>query len=352
MANQFWVRVGGKIHGPFTPGQLKQFAAARRLAAQDSVSTDQMRWFPADKVQGLTLAPATNLPAADELGLAATDDDDAPRPSPDYSTLPIDLPPIKAALADEEYRLSELLDEPPAAKGKDPTLDPYPAQATIRLLTPRTIIVDDSRRGIVLAGLATLVLVLLGIAGGVFLSQVTPQHAALLSFGIIVFVVADAVALVALGAAGSTTSIELLHDAAGVATARISRKLLLIPVEHVETPVTQRDLLVKTPASPYSTSIFSNVDLVMLAFVLLCCAIGAFPGLFFWIWYFRSRGNSAESQVLRLSLRTKAHPQPIRLIEKRCEFNATRFGDPQLAEIVDAFRSYVPGIDLHEETLG
>jgi hypothetical protein len=193
---------------------------------------------------------------------------------------------------------------------------------------------------------------MLGIAGGILLSFTAPQHSIWILIGIVAMVVADAVALIALGLRGSTTSIELQQDAAGVATVRISRKLLLIPVEQVETPVTQRDLLVKTPASPYSTSMFSNVDLIMLLLVLLCCAIGAFPGLFFWLWYFRSRGNSVESQVVRLSLRTKAHPKPIRLIEKRCEFNATRYGDFEIAEIVDVFRRYVPGIDLHEETLG
>jgi hypothetical protein len=352
MANQFWVRVGGKIHGPFTPGQLKQFAAARRLAAQDSVSTDQIRWTPADQVPGLTLPPAKRLSASDELGLAESEDDARATP-PDYSAIPIDLPPLKAALADEEYRLSELLDEPPpVVKAKDPTVDPYAARAMARLLAPQTIIVDDSRRGILFAAAAALVIVLLGIGGGVLLTQVAPQYATIITIGVIVFVAIDVVALLALGIQYSTTSIELQTDSQGVATARISRKLLLIPVEQVETPVTPRDLLVKTPASPYSTSMFSNIDLIMLALVFLCCAIGAFPGVFFWIWYYRSRGNSAESQVVRLSLRTKAHPQPIRLIEKRCEFNATRYGDPEIAEIVDVFRRYVPGIDLHEETLG
>jgi len=290
----------------------------------------------------------------DELELAATEDDEQSK-SLDYSAMPIDPPPLKAALADDEYRLSELLDEPPpvtAPKANDPSQDPYAAQAMAKWFAPLTIDVDDSRRGVVFASLAALVIVLLGIGGGVLLSLATPQHSTWITVGIILFVVADAIALIALGVWGSATSIEMQHDAAGVATVRISRKLLLIPVEQIETPVTQRDLLVKTPAGPYSTSMFSNLDLIMLALVLLCCAIGAFPGLFFWIWYFRSRGNSTQSQVVRLSLRTKVHPRPIRLIEKRCEFNATRYGDPEIAEIVDVFRRYVPGIDLHEETLG
>ena len=54
MGQQYWIKSGEKVRGPFTGWQLMQLASTNRLKPDYLVSKDQTKWIPARKIKGLS----------------------------------------------------------------------------------------------------------------------------------------------------------------------------------------------------------------------------------------------------------------------------------------------------------
>lgn len=53
MSASLYVRIRGKVHGPFDAEKLKRLAAGGKITRDDEVSRDQLKWVPAANVKGL-----------------------------------------------------------------------------------------------------------------------------------------------------------------------------------------------------------------------------------------------------------------------------------------------------------
>jgi hypothetical protein len=60
--SSFYVRMSGKIFGPFTNDQLQQMRTAGRINGQTEISTDRTAWMPAATVLGTNDVSVTNAP--------------------------------------------------------------------------------------------------------------------------------------------------------------------------------------------------------------------------------------------------------------------------------------------------
>ena len=117
MADQWYVRKGGKKHGPFTNEQLKKLAATGKIDRTDQLWKEGMeKWVPCSSAKGLFVAAAPASlappPPAFDNPLAAPDSDDPTAAfsgfeMPAYVPTPEEPPPLKPA-------------EPPATSGYTP----------------------------------------------------------------------------------------------------------------------------------------------------------------------------------------------------------------------------------------
>lgn len=57
MAQEWYIEAGGRVDGPVSTPDLRARAADGRLAPTDRVSTDRVKWVPAEKVKGLVFSP-------------------------------------------------------------------------------------------------------------------------------------------------------------------------------------------------------------------------------------------------------------------------------------------------------
>jgi hypothetical protein len=57
--SQYWVKIGEKISGPFSAGELRQMAEQGALKPSYLISRDRQRWAPAAKVKGLSFGGAS-----------------------------------------------------------------------------------------------------------------------------------------------------------------------------------------------------------------------------------------------------------------------------------------------------
>ncbi len=89
-ANELFVRIRGKEHGPFDSDKLKRLAVAGKITRDDEVSRDRVKWIPAGNVKGLfpdgELMPAPPPPPRTQAVARTT-----PPPAP----IPVHAPPAR-----------------------------------------------------------------------------------------------------------------------------------------------------------------------------------------------------------------------------------------------------------------
>lgn len=59
MSDQFWIRQGNHVTGPYSVAQMKELASSSRICPDDEISKDGNRWIAAAKVRALKLATGT-----------------------------------------------------------------------------------------------------------------------------------------------------------------------------------------------------------------------------------------------------------------------------------------------------
>ena len=86
----YWIKAGGKVHGPFNSRELKKLIANGKLKESHELSPDKKIWKPAGKVGGLTFpdgkkSETQSMPTA-EVEQAAKQTLDVSNNGPDSST--------------------------------------------------------------------------------------------------------------------------------------------------------------------------------------------------------------------------------------------------------------------------
>jgi len=114
MADQWYVRKGGKKHGPFTNEQLKKLAATGKIDRTDQLWKEGMeKWVPCSSAKGLFVAAAPASlappPPAFDNPLAAPDSNDPTAAfsgfeMPAYVPTPEEPPPPKPIEAAPNYK--------------------------------------------------------------------------------------------------------------------------------------------------------------------------------------------------------------------------------------------------------
>jgi len=113
MADGLYVRIAGKVHGPFDGDKLKRLAAAGKISRDDELSRDQQKWTPAGNVKGL-FPPGELMPAP-------------PKQTPiQVITRPPIAPPPMVSQGIPQPVITPTRVAPPPAIRADATLKPCP----------------------------------------------------------------------------------------------------------------------------------------------------------------------------------------------------------------------------------
>lgn len=71
---QYWVKVGDKVRGPFSPGQLRRLAAEGKLLRDHEVGDDQSRWCVARRIKDLSFGSTNEATPEGQSPVSASSD--------------------------------------------------------------------------------------------------------------------------------------------------------------------------------------------------------------------------------------------------------------------------------------